>query len=219
MTLELIGLLVGAALSLLVLTYVVADNRLYRLGLHLFLGALVGYSFGLVLHEVFVRMALPTLIARPLLVVVPVVLGALLLFKGHQDYAYIGNVAMAYLIGVGAAVALGGALLGTLGPQIVATGRALAPPSLQGFRFGLADGIMVVVGTVSTLLTFTFVEPPAEARWARWGEIVRGARWVGRVFLMLAVAAAFAGALTASLSVFIGRLQYFVDVYTRMVGG
>lgn len=219
MILELIGLLVGAALSLLILTYVVADNRLYRLALHLLVGALVGYSFGLVLHEVFVGMALPMLVARPLSLVVPVVLGALLLSKGHQEYAYIGNVALSYLIGVGAAVALGGALFGTLGPQIVATGRALAPTSLQGFRFGLVDAILVVVGTVSTLLTFTFFEPAAETRWARWGPLLRGIRRVGNVFLMLAIAVAFAGALTASLSIFVGRLQHLVDVYARLAGG
>ncbi len=219
MTLEWIGLLIGAALSFSVLTYIIGDNRLYRLALHLFIGAVVGYAFGLVVREVFVGMALPNLLSRPLILVPPLVLGALLLFKGHREYAYVGNVALAYLIGVGAAVALGGTLLGTLGPQIVATTRALAPDSLQGLRLGLVDGLTIVVGTVSTLLTFTFIEPDAEGKWGGWGRTLHWVRWAGRVFLMLAVAVAFAGALTTSLSILIGRLQHFIDIYSRVAGG
>jgi hypothetical protein len=56
-----------------------------------------------------------------------------------------------------------------------------------------------------------------------WTQIVRLASGVGRTFLTVALGVAFAGALTASLSIFIGRLQYLIDVFTdiyfRMVGG
>ena len=47
MSLETIGLITGTGLTLLVFSYVLGDNPLYRLALHLFIGALVGYSFGI----------------------------------------------------------------------------------------------------------------------------------------------------------------------------
>lgn len=216
---ELIGTLVAAALSFFVLTYVARDNRLYRFALHLFIGTLVGYTLGIVVREVLLGMVVPGLLSRPVSVAVPLIVGVLLLAKGFPRQAYIGNLSVAYLIGVGAAVALGGALLGTLGPQIAATGQALTPASRQSFRFGLADGLMVLVGTVSTLLTFTFIQPESQGEWGHWGRVLRGVRQVGRAFLIIAAGVAFAGALTASLSIFIGRLQYFIDVFSKVAGG
>ena len=97
---ELIGLLLGATLTLFVLSYLVGDNPLYRLALNLFVGTLVGYSFGTVVREVLLGMALPRLIESPAGAVVPLVLGILLLFKGFPDQAYIGNLPIAYLVAV-----------------------------------------------------------------------------------------------------------------------
>jgi hypothetical protein len=45
---------------------------------------------------------------------------------------------------------------------------------------------------------------------------VRLAAGIGRVFLIVALAVAFAGAVTASLSIFIGRLQYLIGFFTDM---
>lgn len=216
---ELVGLVLGAALTFFILSYLAGDNPLYRLALYLFIGALVGYSFGIVLREVLVGMALTNLLSSPSSAVAPIVLGILLLFKGFPKQAYVGNLSIAYLIGVGTAVALGGALLGTLAPQVAAAGRALSPVSLGDYRFGLIDGLMVVVGTVFTLLSFTFVRPRGQEGQGIWARILGGVAWVGRVFLIFAFGVAFAGALTASLSIFIGRMQYLIDVFSGLVGG
>ncbi|MEA3375663.1 MAG: hypothetical protein U9R72_05635 [Chloroflexota bacterium] len=215
---ELVGVIVGTALTLFILSYLVGDNPLYRLGLHLFIGTLVGYSFGTVLREVVVRTALPGLISRPASVGPAVLLGVLLLFKGFPRQAYVGNLSMAYLIGVGAAVAVGGTLAGMLAFQVAATGRALAPASVGNLRFGLADGVMIVVGTVSTLLSFTFVRPKAQGGQEWWGRLLGGVTWVGRLFLVSALGIAFAGALTASLSILIGRMQYLIDAFCGLAG-
>lgn len=221
--LEIAGLVAGAVLTLLIFSYLLGDNPLYRLALHLFVGALLGYSFGVVLRDVFLDMVLEQLSTDPLAVVVPVVLGILLLFKGFPRQAYVGNLSVAYLVGVGAAVALSGALLGTLVPQIGATGRALSLASRASFRTGLLDGLLIVVGTVCTLMIFNFAARRQGGLAGAWTQIVRLTSGVGRVFLIVAFGIAFAGALTTSLSVLIGRLQYLIDVfsniYFRIAGG
>jgi hypothetical protein len=215
---EFVGLILGATLTLFVLSYLAGDNPLYRLALYLFIGTLVGYSFGIVFREVLVGMALARLLSSPSAALVPLVLGILLLFKGFPRQAFVGNLSIAYLIGVGAAVALGGALLGTLAPQVGATGRALTPVSLRSFPFGLLDGLMVVAGTICTLLAFTFTQPRGRGIAALWGHVLSGAAWIGRVFLIVVFGLAFAGALTASLSIFIGRVQGFIDLAFRVIG-
>ena len=205
-----IGLVVGAILTLMTFSFLLGDNPVYRLALHLFIGLLVGYSFGVVCREVFLLKVAAQLADKEYAVVVPIILGLLLLIKGLPRHAYIGNLSVAYLIGVGAAVALSGALLGTIIPQVGATGRALSldPLDLHGF----ANGGLMVLGTVCTLMAFRFAggRPPGlEQGWASLIEIVSR---LGRLFLIVAFGVAFAGALTASLSILIGRVQYLIDV-------
>jgi len=220
--LEFAGLILGAVLTIMIFSYLVGDNPLYRLALHLFIGALVGYSFGVVLRDVLISIVLAQLLADPLAVVIPLVLGILVLFKGFPKQAYIGNFSVAYLAGVGAAVALGGALLGTIVPQVGAAGRALSPASLASFRMGPLDGLLIIVGTICTLMAFNFTARKQQGIAGAWGRIVGLLAWLGRGFLLFAFGTAFAGALTASLSIFIGRIQYlidvFIDIYFRAVG-
>ncbi len=197
--------IVGVALTALILSYLLWDSPLYRLALHLFVGALVGYSFGIVLRDVLYDMLLIELQGDQLLVI-PLALGILLLFKGFPRQAYIGNFSIAYLIGVGTAVALSGTLLGAIVPQVEATGRALSSASL-----GPLDGLMIVVGTVCTLMAFTFTASKRQGLAGVWTRLVRAMGWVGRIFLIVTFGVAFAGALTASLSIFIGRVQYILD--------
>jgi len=217
--LETAGVVVGAVLTLLIFSYLLGDNPLYRLTLHIFVGALVGYSLGIVLREVFVGMVLAQLLSNPLAVVFPLVLGILLLFKGFPRQAYVGNFSTAYLVGVGTAVALSGALQGTIVPQVEATGRALSSASLQLPFSGLLDGLLVVVGTTCTLMAFTFTAQGQRGLAGAWAQIVKVVAWVGRVFVIIAMSIAFAGALTASLSIFIGRVQYLIDTFFPVPGG
>lgn len=221
--LDVAGLVLGAVLTLLIFSYLLGDNPLYRLALHLFVGALVGYSFGIVLHEVLLKITLGQLQSYPILLV-PLVMGLwLFFFKSIPKLAYMGNFVLAFLIGVGTAVALSSALMGVIIPQIEATGRALSFPSPAPFRLGLLDGLLVVVGTVCTLMAFNFTARKQQGLTGVWARLVGMMMWIGRVFLLFAFGVSFAGALTASLSIFIGRMQYVIDIlvdlYLRLVGG
>jgi hypothetical protein len=222
--LDTVGLATGAFLTLMIFSYLLGDNPLHRLALHLFVGALLGYSLGIILRDVLYETVVAPLRADPLsaesqITMFFLLLSVVLLFKLLPRTAYIGNFSVAYLVGVGSAVALSGALLGTLVPQIGATGRALSFSSLVE----LPNGLLVVAGTVCTLMAFTFSAREGPGLAGLWNWVVRiiGGMF-GRGFLIFALGVAFAGALTASLSIFIGRIQYIIDavteLYFRMMG-
>lgn len=215
-TIETFGTLLGAGLTLLILTYIPFGNNLfYRLALHLFIGALVGYSCGIVI--VFIGDVLLIRLPGDFILAVPLLMGLwLFLVKSFPRLAHMGNFVIAYLIGVGVAVALGGALLGTLVPQVGATARALKPPFSDMSH--LLDGLLVVVGTVCTLMAFNFAAPKQGGIAGMWGQVVGALALVGRVFLIFAFAVAFAGALTTSLSILIGRIQYIITPLVDLLG-
>jgi hypothetical protein len=215
--LDLIGSVIGAVLTLLVFSYFLGDNPLYRLALHLFVGALVGYSFSIVLRDVVYGLVL-TQLQQNKLIVLPLAFGLLLLFKYFPRRAYIGNFPMAYLVGVGAAVAVGGALLGTLVPQIEATGRAAALDSWGLYPWWGGGPALIFVGTVFTLLAFTFTARGEQGLAGLWSRVIRASGWIGRFFLVVTFGLAFAGAVTASLSIFIGRVQDVFEAFYKILG-
>lgn len=205
MNADTVGLVFGFLLTILVLSYLLGDNFAYRLVLHLFTGALMGYTFAIVVHEVLFKMVLGRLGTQPI-IVVPVLIGlALFFFKSIRRLAYIGNFFMAFLIGVGVALALLGALLGTLVPQLGATGTIMQLDPLKG--------IVVALGTFFALFAFDFTLSQQQRGLAgTLGGLVRFLGSIGRMFVTVALGVAFAGALTASLSFFIGRIQYLFEV-------
>jgi len=217
-----IGVAVGVGLSIFILSYVLlGENPLYRLALHVFIGGLIGYGIAIAISEVMIDTLVVQLLERDFLVALPTVLGILLLVKGLPKYAYVGNLSVAYLVGVGVAVALGGALLGTLIPQVEATALTLSiePTSLytmDGLR-SLLDGLLVVVGTICTLLMFQFTGRTEAGGTGIGARLVGVASWIGRVFLTCALGVAFAGAFTTFLSIFIGRVQEIIQLALQVI--
>lgn len=210
MTVDLIGLIVGTLLTLLVLSYILGDNPLYRLALHLLVGATVGYGVAVTTVTVL-RTILPALQSDSpdrARVLIPLILGILLLFKGFPRWSAWGNFSTALLVGVGAAVAVGGALVGTIIPQTAAVG------SLSGWlregSAGLINGLIVMAGTICALLAFAFAAPRQPTLRRIWNSSVGVLGQVGRLFLLAAFGAAFGMALTASLTVMVGRVYAVV---------
>jgi hypothetical protein len=211
---DVVGMVVGVVLTLMVFSYLVGDNPLYRIALYLFVGCIIGYSLGIVIREVFIARVMGGLLGRDLGVVVPLVLGLLLLGKGISVTSRIGTIPLAFLVGVGTAVALGGAIVGTIVPQVAATGESLAFRSFGGAA--VTRGLLIVIGTVCTLLVFNNSGQKREGLGALWGSTVRTLSGVGRIFLICALATAFAGAVTTALTVFVGRSDFIIKTVVRL---
>jgi len=192
-----IALIAGTAFTLLVfLSYLFGDNILYRWALALLAGSGVGYALGIALLFLFENWVGRQTQFQMIIIIPPVILGILLLLKVIPRFAAIGNITMGLLLGVGAAVAVSGALLGTLFPQMMATSANFSSAPI-------GDGMIVLVATVVSLLAFS---PNA----AKPKEDIHPILWwlyrLGRGLVIIALAVAFAGALTSGLTAFTERI-------------
>jgi hypothetical protein len=215
MTLDIVGW-IGMGLTLAVfLGYLLGDNFLYRWIVALLVGVGTGYAFAVTLHFL-IRYVIGGLSGDqyPVLVVPPLVFGALLLLKRFPRLSPAGNISMGLLLGVGGAVAMSGALLGTLFPQMVATGRAMVLD--QGWSLAL-EGVLTVIGVLLAL--FAFSPRPYWRNSETPSPFEKGARWAGRTLVMVALAVAYAGALTSAFTLLIERWWPFVvDLLLPMLG-
>ena len=211
MTLAAIGLLVGALVTLIIFTYPLGDNLLYRWVLALVVGSGTGYALVVTLDFVYqwvinsVMGKLPPVVAIP-----PLILGILLLFKGFPKYSRWGDLSMGLILGVGAAVAISGAVWGTILPQMLATAAPFA--AAQGGQV-FVEGLFILIGVILSLIAFS---PRAFGTRARSHPLAILIRRVGRAFVTIALAVAFVGALTSALTLFIERWWMIVDVVFQL---
>ena len=213
LSLDQIGIIVGAILTLLILSYLIGDNFLFRLAVHILVGVGAAYAAVVVIFDVILPRLVQPLLDRvdPVAMIIAVaalVLSVMLLFKISPRLAWIGNLPVGYIVGVGAAVALGGALFGTLGPQITATaapaGGLMAGPDASG-TYNFILNVIIFLGTLTTLLSFGFY------RVTRSG-LLSGVHAVGRqFFLMIALGATFALVFMASVTLLIARIEAISD--------
>ncbi len=220
----LVTLIVGAVITLMIFSYLLGDNVLYRWALALLVGSAAGYALGVavrfVLDEWIVQALVDQTAAGDLTYAVPLLLGSLLLLKGFSPtrllgrISVIGNISLGYLVGVGAGVAVSGALLGTLIPQVLATGQAVR---INVGVLGIIQGVIIALGTILTLLYFSATlrerEDDVESR-PVGSRLIQGA---GRFFLIFALGAAFSGALTSGLTAMVLRLWQLADLVNRLI--
>ena len=115
---DIIWLLVSFFLTVMVFSYLLGDNPFFRFVSAIFIGITAGYFAVVILYQVLItRLAVP-LFQGSMITLVPLFLSGLLLMKLSPQLTRLGGPSMALLVGVGAAVAVGGAVLGTLFGQV-----------------------------------------------------------------------------------------------------
>lgn len=202
------GIVIGFLLTLCVLSYVIKDNPLYRLAVHVLVGVSAAYAIVLVVRQVFApvwAMLKNDIAGNGLLWIVPMILALLLLLKALPRTTVLGNGAMAVLMAIGAAVAFVGAIAGTLLPQVlVRHDNALV-------------GLLLAVLTISVLAYFVFTGRSAGNERTLMPRWYRPVSVLGRVVITMALAGLFSGLLNTSLVILTERVGFFVDAFGQFL--
>ena len=210
---DLIGALLGLFLTLSVFSFILGDNFLFRIAIHVFIGVSASYVVVLVSYNIIWSQLLSPLLFEESLkkytLIIPLLLSMLLFTKTSPRLAYLGAPVLAFLVGVGASVAIGGALLGTIFPQIGSTINLFDLDVIShtgsALWMRIVNGIIILTGTLSTLLYFQFTigkESQEHKTIPLWLQVIR---WIGKVFIAITFGALFAGIYSAALTAFIER--------------
>jgi hypothetical protein len=206
------GLLAGLILTLFIYSYLWKDNGLYRLAVHILVGVSAGYGTVVVLQSVILprlrEIQQDPVAAESLLWLVPVALSLLLLFKLLPRIAPLANSTVAALVGVGAAVALVGAIAGTLIPQLI--------------DVSTDPGWLVIPAAISTILALSYFRFTGRATAEGAAAPHPAQRWAalaGQVILTITFAALFAGVMSTSLVLLAERIQFFIISFRDVISG
>lgn len=241
---ETLGTVLAAALTVMVLSYILGDNALFRAASYLFVGVASGYAASVAWQQVLQPRLVEPIVRLDLSpgrnfladVAVPIGLVALLALRLVPGPGRLGGLSVALLIGVGAATVVGGAITGTLVPQTRAAMETLSPFAVapQTGETGLerlANVLIVLVGTVGTLSYFRFSVRRGDENAPRFGwrrlrvsVVSLPVPWpllpfLGEVFISIAFGVMFAGALSASLLYLAERLQFLAGAAQALLSG
>jgi hypothetical protein len=205
--------------SLMILSYLIGDNPLFRVAIYIFVGVSAGYVAAVAWWQVLWPDLIVPLVtgstAQRALLAVPLVLSGLLLMKAWPALGRLGTPSMAILVGVGSAVAIGGAVNGTLFPQISATVNAFDLQKTSSPFETLINGGLILIGVVAVLVYFHFTARTASDGSVRRLGLIELAAFVGGIFLAIALGVLFAGVYSAALTALIERLNFFWSCITN----
>ncbi|MGD2251673.1 MAG: hypothetical protein PVF70_02030 [Anaerolineales bacterium] len=228
--LDLAGMLTAGLLTVMILSYIVGDNPLFRFATHVFIGVTAGYAGAIAWHGVLKPGLVEPIMAQGVSALMqpsflaPLVLVVLLLFKLLPSTSRLGAIPMAILVGIGAAVVVGGAITGTLVPQAMGAIDTLNPGAVavQTGETGLervANVSILLVGTVSTLLYFRFTGfRKVNGRVLRT-SLGKAVSTVGGLFIAVAFGAMYAGVLMAAIIVLVERVQFLFGLVVSLISG
>jgi hypothetical protein len=217
MDLNFVGSIVAGLLTLMVFSYLIGANPLWRVAQSLLVGVSVGYVTLVILTQVVVpqvaRIIQPASDAPPAdrwLAAVPVALGLLLLMRIAFPGAWPASFGLNLVVVVGASLALGGALAGTIVPQSLDTMRLL---DLNN-PVALAGNIVLLLGVVCALAYFAFGARAGGER----SQPVRALATVGRWVLLVAFGALLGSLSTTFFSALIDRLLALIYTVLDVIG-
>lgn len=225
---EIIGSILAFSFTFMVLLYAVGDNALFRLMIHLFIGVAAGYASAIAVRDVLLPQLWNLWVQESYLTLFIVLVWiSLLLLKISPKTAVAGNPASALLVGVGGAIAVGGAIQGTLIPQIsgassyfnpVALQQALQTTQLPTAIGILFNGAITLLGTVTTLIYFHFSARYAPNQIPQRNKIIEWIGLVGKAFISITFGVIFAGVYSAALVALIERFTFIVQFFDNFMG-
>ncbi|MCE7979397.1 MAG: hypothetical protein DYH03_20385, partial [Nitrospira sp. NTP1] len=154
-----LGAWIATGLTLFILSFLYEDNPLFKLAEHLYVGVSLGYTIVKTYDTVIM-----TLIVRPILdkgewsLLIPVGIGMLMLTRYVPKAAWLSRYAFAFIVGVGAGLAIPRTISSFILKQIEDTVRPLlgiAPGGGVTFDYSLLNpsshlnGIIILIGVVS----------------------------------------------------------------------
>lgn len=207
------GAWVATGLTLLIFSFLYKDNPLFKLAEHLYVGVSVGYTIVKTYDTVIVHLVVKPIVENgEIALLIPVAIGMLMLTRYVPKAAWMSRYAFAFIVGMGAGLAIPRTISSFILKQIEDTVRPLlsmAGPdgltvSLNLFNSGShLNALIILLGVSSVLFYFFFsVEHSGAGR-----AVAR----TGVMFLMISFGAGFGYTVMARMSLLIGRLTDLIE--------
>ena len=214
-SLETMGIIIAAGLSLALYSFLYADNPLFKFTEHLYVGISVGYSItysvALLREQVWDPLFKPLItggIIAPdaFLLIIPIFFGLCMFSHFFPKYSWIARYAFALFAGYGSGMAIPVSTSALLFKQ---TEAALKPFNSSPQMFLDITTIIVFISVVTVLVYFFFSIKHE-------GPVKHVAR-TGTYFVMISFGASFGFTVMARIALIIGQVNFLMSDWLGLV--
>ncbi len=203
-----IGVWIGALLTLCIYSFLYKDNPFYKFAEKLFVGVSAGYWMVYEVRNVIIPNMVTPVRQGHYIYGVAGVLGVMMLTRILPRIGWLSRWAIAFTVGMGSGYYFVTYLQSNALDQI--RGTVMMPISFRPFSFASFSNIILVIGVLTALIYFFF------SKEHRGG--FGGAARVGIGFLMVAFGASFGYTVMARISLLIGRMQFLLYDWLGTMG-
>ncbi len=215
-----LGAWVATGLTLLIFSFLYKDNPLFKLAEHLYVGVSVGYVIVKTYDTVIVHLVVKPIVENgEYALFIPVGIGMLMLTRYVPKAAWMSRYAFAFIVGMGAGLAIPRTISSFILKQVEDTIRPLLSiAGSDGITFSMnllnpasnLNAVIILLGVSSVLFYFFF-----SIEHSGVGKVV--AR-TGIIFLMISFGAGFGYTVMARMSLLIGRLTDLIEFSNASYG-
>ena len=216
---EVVGLWIGAILTLGIFSFLYKDNPFYKFSEALFVGVSAGYWFVVTFWQYFLPKLIDNLVlAYAVLTVEGKIdyhwvyllgggLGILMLLRLLPNVGWLSRWSLAFIVGTTAGLQFTRYLESN---GIIQVKGTILPLIVGGNLNTTIGNVIIVVGTFCGLIYFFFSKEHKGA--------FGGAARVGVWFLMITFGALFGYTVMSRMSLLIGRMDYLFSEWLRLIG-
>jgi len=211
MDIKTLGTWVAAISTLSVYSYLYKENALFRAVEYILVGLTTAHLTVMGYQNVYDVAINPVMTGTKVLMIVPIILGLLLYTRWSKHYSWVSRIPVSFMLTVAAAVTITGNIDANFMRQV----RATMVPIKN------LDTLVVVVGTITTLMYFFFMKirggSRAEGNGGPLAAVIAGGAELGRWVMMIAFGATFGSGVMSRIGLFIGRVQFLFGDWLKLI--
>jgi len=208
-------------LTIMVFSYLLGDNPLFRIATYLFIGVSAAYVFVIILYQIIIPKVIIPLFDgennQKFMLAIPLLLSILLFFRLSSKTNFLGAIPLAFIVGSGAAIILTSSFSGTLIPMVDLISEPFSIKDTDFQKF--IGGIILLIGTISTLLYFQNTKNKSFESNHIFSTILRYSNVIGIVFIGITLGSIFAGVIISSSFALIERLNFIITFIYNLISG
>lgn len=197
MVYEIFTVVLLGALSMMAWSIMYKSSSWYRIAEDLTLGVMGGYVFYVGADKIWSSTIIPLVTQEAYSNIIPIILGLLFWLQITQKYRWIARIPLAFVAGMGTAVAMTGSMYATILVPI----RAMATPPASNL-LATINHLIAGVATITSIIYFFFTIKPV--------GILKPISKTGRFMMMIGFGSICGSAILSNTTFLYNRAQWFV---------
>ena len=197
MAYEIVTTMIMGSLAMMAWSIMYRETFWYRIAEDLTIGVMGGYVMATITNNTVNNFIIP-MTQGEFLNIVPIIMGILMWTQLSKDYRWMARTPLSFITGIGAAIAMKGAVYGNI---LAPIGAIATPPTGDAMVF--VNHIIAAIATITAVMYFFFTIKPTGAL----GPVNR----LGRLLMMVGFGSIAGSSVLSNTTFLYNRAQWFIN--------